>query len=76
MGLDSPVTTAVTHTQARRLRGRAGDSSSKILGGGYGPASPKFQKYLTKYKFLVFPTAYTVSCVVFILYSSKFTISS
>jgi len=43
-----------------------GTVNSKHLGGGDGAAytSSKFQKYLIKYKCLVFPTVLTGSCVV------------
>jgi len=42
---------------AETYEGAAGMVPSKIVGGGDGDAyvPPKFQKYLIKYKFLVFP---------------------
>ena len=48
------------------LKETAGTVPSKILGEGDGTANspPKFEKYLIKYKFIVFSTAHTGSYVV------------
>jgi len=60
------------------LRGKRGTVPSKLLGGGDGTANipPKFQKYSTKYKFIVLSTVHIVSCVVFIVLKLQYLVGN
>jgi len=55
----------VAYKQGRRLRGQRGTVPSKVLGGGDGVAyiPQNLQKYLMKYKCVVFPTVHILAPV-------------